>query len=409
MFFLTTLIHAVFAGIFFFFHRYAELILIIVIFLIFLSKIIAPLDIIKRPAFLKMKTSEDKTLEQSIYVSSWILFYTALVGVSLWISNILGVPVDLHLFHYCVFFLTGVIYGIYLLFYPKNPNVFILFRTHTLLVGCVLGVLVLFSILFGFYVLEPLILVNLFLSVLGLSIVLVLDRNAPTNIHIISVYVFIFSGISTVVGVLSFFSAGLALNVFSILLALSGLYVFFPSFIKKAFIRKHVPILLWHFSNCILALSWAIFFYLFWSLFWGFMDDRIIIVFSLLLLWGLWLWVYRTDEKNPIFFTGMVAVLAALYSFLTFEIIPPLFWLITWCLFVFSGGLILFARFFRGMTEELILAGSSVIFLCGADIVLIFQENNLFALSILFFFQSFLWYGAYEIFHRHTNVKNSAL
>ena len=83
MFFLTAAIHIVFAVIFFLFHRYTEMSLVIVIFIIFLSKIIAPLDIIKRPAFLKIKTPESTTLEQSIYISSGILFYTALVGVAL--------------------------------------------------------------------------------------------------------------------------------------------------------------------------------------------------------------------------------------------------------------------------------------------------------------------------------------
>lgn len=103
---------------------------------------------IKRPAFLKIKTPENITLEQSIYVSSGILFYTALVGVFLGIAEALGVPADLHLFYYCAFFLTSVIYGLYLLFYPRNPNVFILFRTHTLIAGIVLGLLVMGSTLF---------------------------------------------------------------------------------------------------------------------------------------------------------------------------------------------------------------------------------------------------------------------
>jgi len=119
--------------------------------------------------------------------------------------------------------------------------------------------------------------------------------------------------------------------------------------------------------------------------------------------------VYNTDDRNPIFFTGMVAVLATFYSFMTFQIIPPIFWLVTICLFVFAGGLLLASRFFRNATEELIMAGGSVIFLCCTDIVLIFQENNLFALSTLFFFQSFLWYGAYEIFHRQAHAKNGTL
>ncbi len=79
MFFLVTFIHAVFAGIFFVFGRHIEMSIIIGFYVIFLSKIIPPFDVIKRPAFLKIKTPQNLTLEQSIYVSSGILFYTALV------------------------------------------------------------------------------------------------------------------------------------------------------------------------------------------------------------------------------------------------------------------------------------------------------------------------------------------
>lgn len=409
MLFLTTVIHTVFALIFFFFHRYLEMSIVIGVFVIFLSKIIAPLDVIKRPAFLKIKTPESTTLEQSIYVSSGILFYTALVGVSLGISNTLGVPFDLHLIQYCVFFLTSVIYGIYLLSYPKNPNVFILFRTHTLLVGGILGLLVLCSVLFGFFNIEILLLINLLLSIVGISMVILLDRNSPQSTQMLAVYVLIFASICTVIGILSFFSAGLPVTVFVILFTITILYIFFPSVIEKAYLRKNIPVLLWHFSNCLLGLSWAIFLYLFWSLFWGYMDDQLIVSFSLFLLLGLWLWVYNTDDRNPIFFTGMVSILATFYGFMTFQILPPIFWMITLCLFIFSGGLILVSRFFRYAPEELILAAGAVIFLCGADIVLIFQESDLFALSTLFFFQSFLWYGAYEIFHRQAHAKNGTL
>lgn len=268
MLFLTTAIHAIFALIFFFFHRYIEMSIILVIFVIFLSKIIAPLDIFKRPAFLKIKTPESTTLEQSIYISSGILFYTALVGISLGLSDVLGIPANLHLFQYCAFFLSSVIYGIYILSYPKNPNVFVLFRTHTILAGSILGSLVLISFLFGIFSIEILLIINLLLSILGLAIVVMFDRNVPLNTHILTVYIFIFACISLVVGVLSFFPAGFTFTVFILILALTALYIFFPSFIRKAHRKNHIPELMWHFSNCILALSWAIFGYLFWSLFW---------------------------------------------------------------------------------------------------------------------------------------------
>lgn len=136
------------------------------------------------------------------------------------------------------------------------------------------------------------------------------------------------------------------------------------------------------------------------------MDDRIVICASLLLLLGLWVWVYNTDDKNPLFFTGLLTVIGTFYGFMTFELIPPIFWMITLCLFVFSGGLVLLARLYRNMTEELILGGGSVIFFCASDVVLIFQNYGLFELSTLFFFQSFLWYGVYEIFHRQSHAKN---
>jgi cellobiose-specific phosphotransferase system component IIC len=58
------------------------------------------------------------------------------------------------------------------------------------------------------------------------------------------------------------------MTVFGILLTLTTLYIFFPDFLRKAFIKKHVHVLLWHFSNLILGFSWAMFFYFFWALFW---------------------------------------------------------------------------------------------------------------------------------------------
>lgn len=409
MFVLTTFIHAVFAGIFFMFHRYIEMATIGWFYVIFLSKIIPPLDVIKRPAFLKIKTPENITLEQSIYVSSGILFYTALVGVFLGIAEALGVPADLHLFYYCVFFLTSVIYGIYLLFYPRNPNVFILFRTHTLIAGIVLGLLVMGSTLFWFFWLELLIIINLLLTVLGLSIVIILDRNIPLNTHIMSVYVFIFAFIAFIVWSLSFFSLPLPVYIFFLLFGLTGLYIFFPGGLEKAYLQKNIYSLSWHFSNCILGLSWAAFGYLFWSLFWWYMDDRAVISATLFLLAGLWTWVYNTDDKNPLFFTGLIAVIGTFYGFMTFQILPPIFWMITICLFVFSGGLVLIARAYKNQVEELILAAGSVIFFCASDVVLIFQNYWLFELSTLFFFQSFLWYGVYEIFHRQSHAKNWTL
>lgn len=407
MILLMTVVHAVFVGIFFFFHRYIEMSVIVVIFFAIISKIIPPLDILKKPAFLVLKTPESTTLEQSIYVSSGVLFYTALVGISLSISKALGIPPDLHLFYYCIFFLTSAVYGIYLLVYPKNSNIFILFRTHSLLVSALFSAIVMASVLFGTFAIEMLTLVNLLLTTLGVAMILLLDRHVPLTTHITAVYIFIIALLSLVVGFVSSFALGLPMVLFILLFLLTTLYIFFPEVLTRAALQSHVPLLLWHFSNCILACSWAMFFYFSWSLFWGFMDDRAVIMMSLFLLMGLWMWVYATDEKNPLFFTGMTAVAAVFYGFFTFEIVPSLFWIITVCLFLFAGGILLLSRWFRGDVEERILAAASVIFLCGADLVLIFQENNLFNLSTLFLFESFLWYGAYEIFHRHSKLRPS--
>ena len=133
--------------------------------------------------------------------------------------------------------------------------------------------------------------------------VIILDRNAFKGAHILSVYFFIMSVCNIVLGMLSFFGVSFPAYIFGLLGAISGLYIFFPEMIEKAYLRKHIHHLLWHFSNCILALSWAIFFYLFWALFWGYMDDQLIVSCSLFLVLGLWLWVYNTDDKNPLFFS----------------------------------------------------------------------------------------------------------
>ncbi len=90
-------------------------------------------------------------------------------------------------------------------------------------------------------------------------------------------------------------------------------------------------------------------------------------------------------------------------------LLPPIFWIVSAGLFVFAGGLLLASRIYKNRVQELILASGAVLFLCGSDIVLIFQNHGLFALSTLFLFQSLIWYGAYEIFHRQANVKKRAL
>jgi hypothetical protein len=74
------------------------------------------------------------------------------------------------------------------------------------------------------------------------------------------------------------------------------------------------------------------------------------------------------------------------------------------------GILLLFARYFYGKNEEQMLAINAVLFICITDFYFIFSgQYGLFELSMLFFLQSFLWYGVYEIFQRHSHAKNQLL
>lgn len=410
MLFLASLIHCIFAVIFFFFHRYIEMSVVIVIWIIFVSKIIPPLDVIRRPKFLKQKVSESDTFEQSLYLSSGILFYTALVGVALGIANVLGLPVDLRLLYYCVFFLTSVIYGIYLLTYPKNPNAFALFRTHTMIASMVMSVLTMSAIFFNLNQIDGLMMINLALLSLGLAIVIILDRKIPITVHITTVYFFLLAVMCLVAGVTSIFDPDASVMIFFILVTLGSLYLFFPSLLNRIYVQKNLPLVSWHFSNCILACSWAVFGYVFWSLFWGYEREILTTLLDLFMLFGLWFWVYSTEEENPIFFSGMVLTLSTLVGYIAFVILPPIFWVTAAALFVFAGGLLIVSRGYKNKVQELILSGGAIVFLCASDIVLIYQHNNfqvgdILTFALLFLFQSLIWYVTYEIFHRQSYVK----
>jgi hypothetical protein len=409
MILIASIIHCIFAVIFFLFQRYIEMGVIVLIWVLFISKIIPPLDIIRRPKFLKQKVSENVLFEQSLYFSSGILFYTALVGVALGIANVFGLPVDLNLLYYCIFFLTSVICGIYLLTYPKNPNTFVLLRTHTMVASGIMTICVITSVFFGLNEMNILMIINLFLLITGLGAVIILDRKISLPVHVLSVYFFLISILFCVLGVVSFFDTTIALSLFFILGTLVSLYIFFPTLLDRTYKSHHIPLISWHFSNCILGVSWAIFWYIFWSLFWWPEREVPIILLDLFFLFWLWFWVYATEAENPLFFSGMVLAVSTTVAYGVFMVLPPIFWIIAAFLFVFAGGLVLLSRIFKNRPEELILAGWSVLFLCASDIVLIFQSNNLLSLALLFLFQSLIWYVAYEIFHRQTNVKNRAL
>lgn len=414
MLFLASLIHCVFAVIFFFFHRYIEMSVVIVIWILFVSKIIPPLDVIRRPKFLKQKMSESDAFEQSLYFSSGILFYTALVGVALGIAEVFGLPVDLSLLYYCIFFLTGVIYGIYLLTYPKNPNTFVLFRTHTLIASMILCILTMTALFFGVNSVDFFMMTNLFLLSIGLVIVIILDRKIPLAVHITTTYFFLISVLCFVAGAISIFDPDTSVVLFFVLGALGCLYLFFPRVLGKMYRQENFSMVSWHFANCILACSWAIFGYIFWSLFWWYDREILTTILDLCLLFGLWFWVYATEEENPIFFSGMVVAISTLVGYFAFVVLPPIFWIVAATLFVFAGSLLIVSRGYRNKTQELILSGGAILFLCASDIVLILQHNffqagEILTFALFFLFQSLIWYVTYEIFHRQSNAKKRAL
>lgn len=193
-------------------------------------------------------------------------------------------------------------------------------------------------------------------------------------------------------------------------MALAGLYIFLPQLLRRSLATSRIPYGVWHLRNTLLFVSWGILGALLYVLFNGKTETRDIIVASLLVLLIFWSWIYIHTEQSPVFFSGNMIVLTALYAYVFFYILPPLFWLLLVCLFVFVGVLLLFARYFFNKSEELILAINAVLFICIADFYFIFSGHyTLFLISMLFFLQSFLWYGVYEIFHRHSHAKNEAL
>lgn len=70
MIILIALIHGIFVTIFFLFERYIEAGVIGLSLLIFFIKIIPPIDVLRKPQFLKKEVSEKESLYQSVYFSS---------------------------------------------------------------------------------------------------------------------------------------------------------------------------------------------------------------------------------------------------------------------------------------------------------------------------------------------------
>lgn len=141
MIFLLATIHGIFITLFFIFERYIEGGTIGLIFLILLIKIIPPIDVFKKPQFLKKEVSGKESLYQSIYFSSGVLFYLALVGISISASDYFEISSNLRLFQYCIFFLSSIIYAMYLIFYTKSPGIVAIFRVHNIIMGIFLSIL----------------------------------------------------------------------------------------------------------------------------------------------------------------------------------------------------------------------------------------------------------------------------
>lgn len=413
MILLVALIHGIFVTLFFLFGRYIEASCIGLSFLIFLIKIIPPIDVLKKPHFLKKEVSPKESLYQSVYFSSGVLFYLALVGISISASDYFDISSNLRLFQYCIFFLSSIIYALYLMLYTKSPWMWVIFRIHCIIVGIFLTILSLSLVVLGKNILWFMFLNSVFI-LFGLMAVLVLDRDIPYKTYLVALYVFlwlIFSSAAAFISVISFFHLHFAFyGLFFGTIIMAALYLFLPQVLRRSLAKIHIPYGVWHTRNSLLTVSWGILCILLYFLFWGKSDVRDLIIMSLIVLMVFWSWVYIHTERSPVFFAGNMLVLSSLYAYVFFYVLPPLFWLLLLCLFVFVGILILFSRYFYGKNEEQLLAINAVLFICCADFYFIFSGNySLFLISLLFFLQSFLWYGLYEIFQRHSHAKNELL
>ena len=257
-------------------------------------------------------------------------------------------------------------------------------------------------------------LLNIVFILSGLLAVLVLDRDILYGPYTVALYTFLgllFSGMIAFISTLSFFHTHIILYaLLGGVVLLAGLYIFLPQLLKRSLAVSHIPYGIWHTRNTLLLLSWVILAALLYVLFIGRTEMRSVVAVSLVILLIFWSWVYIRTERSPVFFSGNMIVLTSLYAYVFFYILPPTFWLLLVCLFAFIGILLLFARYFYSKEEELILAINAVLFMCITDFYFIFSGHyTLFLISMLFFLQSFLWFGVYEIFHRHSHAKIATL
>lgn len=413
MIFLVAGVHAIFIAIFSFFGRYIEAISIGLCFCIFLIKIIPPLDVLKKPDFLKKSVSPKESVYQSVYLSSWILFYLALVGMSLSVSEYFDISSNLRLFQYCIFFLSSVIYALYLMLYTKSPWIRVIFRIHCIIVWVFLMVLTIALIAFQKGILGFMFWNNIFILV-WLWAVLVLDKDLPYNHYCVSLYTFLGLLFSTKIAFISMLTIFQPYYFFYSLffgtIALAGVYIFLPQLLRRSLAQQYIPFGVWHTRNTLLWVSWGIFVVLFYFLFWWKVAVQDLIMMSMIVLIVFWSWVYIHTDRNPLFFTGNMLVLTTMYSYVFLFILPQSFWILLVFLFIFVGLLLLFSRYFYGKQEEHILAIIAILFICWIDFYFIFSDQySLFEISLLLFLQSFLWYGLYEIFQRHSYAKNELL
>jgi hypothetical protein len=348
-----------------------------------------------------------------VYFSSWVLFYLALVGISISASDYFDISSNLRLFQYCIFFLSSIIYALYLMLYTKSPWIRVIFRIHCIIVGVFLTILSLSLVVLGKNILWFMFLNSVFI-LFGLMAVLVLDRDIPYKTYLVALYTLlwlIFSSAAAFISMIAFFHLHFVYySLFFGTIIMAVLYVFFPQILRRSLAKIHVPYGVWHIRNTLLTASWGVLCILLYFLFWGKSDIRDLIIMSLMVLIVFWSWVYVQTQRSPVFFAGNMLVVSSLYAYVFFYVLPPLFWLLLLCLFIFVGILILFSRYFYGKNEEQLLAINAVLFICCADFYFIFSGNySLFLVSILFFLQSFLWYGLYEIFQRHSHAKNELL
>lgn len=413
MIFLVALVHGIFIILFSLFERYIEATFIGTFFLIFLIKIIPPLDVLKKPQFLKKEVSPKESLYQSIYFSSWILFYLALVGMSISVSEYFDISSNLRLFQYCIFFLSSVIYALYLILYTKSPGIRVIFRVHCIIVGVLLTVLTIMLVFLWKGILWFMFLNSIFILA-GLLGVLVLDKNIPYNHYLVTLYIFLVLLFSSWVGFISMMSIFhlhyVFYSLFFGLITLAVVYVFLPQLLRRSLATHYTSLGIWHTRNTLLWVSWGVFLILLFTLFLGKTEVKDLVMMSMIVLIVFWSWVYLHTDRSPVFFAGNMLVLTSMYSYVFFYILPQDFWILLLFLFLFVGILLLFSRYFYGRDEEQMLAINAVLFICWVDFYFIFSDQySLFLISLLFFLQSFLWYGVYEIFQRHSYAKNQLL